>query len=60
MSSLAFSVPAVLAGVAATTVGLRVTALVYGGVVVALGVAALAARLLVRRRQTAPAEASVT
>jgi MFS family permease len=54
VSYLAFSVPAVLAGVAANVVGLRPTALVYGGVVVALSVAALVARLWLRSRQTQP------
>jgi len=38
---VAFSVPAVIAGLAATTFGLRSTALVYGLVVVTLGGAAL-------------------
>ncbi|MFI5935101.1 MFS transporter [Actinoplanes sp. NPDC051494] len=38
---VAFSVPAVIAGLAATTYGLRSTALVYGLVVVALGGVAL-------------------
>ncbi|BBG01082.1 MULTISPECIES: MFS transporter [Pseudonocardia] len=40
LAYLAFSVPAMLAGVAATAVGLRPTALVYGGVVVVLAVVA--------------------
>ena len=56
VSYLAFSVPAVLAGMAATIVGLRPTALVYGGVVVALGLVALVARQRLRRRtQVQPA-----
>jgi MFS family permease len=37
ISYLAFSLPAVVAGLAATSVGLLATALVYGSVVVALG-----------------------
>jgi MFS family permease len=37
ISYLAFSLPAVVAGLAATSVGLQATALVYGSVVVALG-----------------------
>jgi hypothetical protein len=39
---LAFSVPAVIAGFASTSVGLRSTAVVYGLGVVALGLTALA------------------
>ena len=42
ISYLAFSLPAVIAGLAATTFGLPVTAMVYGLVVVALGVITLA------------------
>ena len=41
---VAFSVPAVLAGLAAGAVGLHVTALAYGSVVAALGVLALVAQ----------------
>jgi MFS family permease len=52
---LAFSVPAVLAGFASTTVGLRLTADVYGIAVVALGIAALIARRLIDGRQRAAA-----
>jgi len=54
---LAFSVPAVIAGVATGLVGLRPTAEVYGLVVVVLGVAAVAAQsaLAARRGRTAPA-----
>jgi MFS family permease len=53
---LAFSVPAVIAGVASGLVGLRPTAEVYGIVVVALGIAALAAQgLLAARRARVPA-----
>jgi MFS family permease len=50
-----FSVPAVAAGFASTSFGLRPTTLVYGVVVVALGLAALVAqRMLLARR---PSEA---
>ena len=51
ISYTAFSVPAVIAGFASTSFGLRPTTLVYGLVVVAFGVAALVAQRLVRRRQ---------
>jgi MFS family permease len=44
ISYLAFSLPAVLAGFAATSAGLRATTEVYGGAVVALSLAALAAQ----------------
>ena len=47
---LAFSLPAVLAGFVSTYAGLRPTALVYGLVVVALGLATLA----IQRVRTAP------
>ncbi|MBN9099302.1 MAG: MFS transporter [Pseudonocardia sp.] len=47
---LAFSVPAVAAGVATGLVGLRPTAEVYGSAVVLLGVAALVAQGLLARR----------
>lgn len=40
LSYLAFSVPAMIAGVAATVAGLRPTALVYGGVIVVVGAVA--------------------
>ena len=53
VSYLAFSVPAVAAGVAANVVGLGPTTTVYGGVVAALGLIAVAARL---RRRRAPAD----
>jgi MFS family permease len=54
----AFSLPAVVAGVASTLVGLRPTALVYGLVVVALGIAALAGQgVLARRNRVAAAAA---
>jgi MFS family permease len=43
---VAFSVPAVIAGFAATSVGLHATALVYGGVVAVLAALALAAQRL--------------
>ncbi|GAB2882368.1 MFS transporter [Streptomyces mayteni] len=49
---LAFSLPAVVAGFAATSAGLRPTALAYGLTVVALGTLALTAQRL-RARQTA-------
>ena len=45
---VAFSLPAVIAGLAATSVGLHATALVYSLVVVLLGVVALAAQRLRR------------
>jgi hypothetical protein len=41
---VAFSLPAVIAGLAATSAGLHPTTVVYGLVVVALGLAALAAQ----------------
>jgi hypothetical protein len=41
----------VLAGIAANVVGLGPTTTVYGGVVAALGLVALVARLRLRRRQ---------
>jgi MFS family permease len=44
MAYLAFSLPAVAAGFAATSVGLHTTAVVYSSVVVALGLVALAAQ----------------
>jgi hypothetical protein len=50
ISYVAFSVPAVIAGLAAGSVGLHTTALVYGLVVALLGAAAVVAqRLRVRR-----------
>jgi len=52
VSYLAFSVPAVAAGVAANVVGLGPTTTVYGGVVAALGLVAVAARLRMRRMTT--------
>lgn len=53
VSYLAFSVPAVVAGVAANVVGLGPTTTVYGGVVALLGLVAVAARLRLRRAATA-------
>ena len=52
ISYLAFSLPAVAAGLASTSVGLRTTALVYGLAIVALSVAARAGA---RPRRMAPA-----
>ncbi|MEV6175241.1 MFS transporter [Streptomyces sp. NPDC051954] len=46
----AFSVPAVIAGFAATSAGLRDTSVVYSSAVIALGVAALAAQQLRSRK----------
>jgi MFS family permease len=57
VSYLAFSVPAVAAGVAANIVGLGPTTTVYGGVVAALGLVAVAARL--RRRRALADDAGV-
>jgi MFS family permease len=53
---LAFSLPAVLAGLASSSVGLRTTTLVYGVAVGILGLAALAAQRLAasRRRDARP------
>ncbi|SDY15951.1 Predicted arabinose efflux permease, MFS family [Modestobacter sp. DSM 44400] len=48
-SYLAFSVPAIAAGVAATSVGLALTAEVYGGAVIVLALTAVAG-LVVRRQ----------
>jgi MFS family permease len=50
---IAFSIPAVIAGFAATSAGLRDTALVYGIVVAVLGAMALAAQRLRMRRAVA-------
>jgi MFS family permease len=50
---LAFSLPAVLAGLASTAVGLRTTTMVYGVAVGVLGLAALAAQRLAARRAAA-------
>lgn len=53
---LAFSLPAVVAGFASTSVGLRPTAVAYSLGVIALGLAALAAqRMLATRRAALPA-----
>ncbi|GAA4787910.1 MFS transporter [Actinomycetospora chlora] len=58
---LAFSLPAVVAGVAAVQFGLRPVAEAYGLVVVALGIVAVAARLLVvRARRSAVTERSAS
>ncbi|WP_222262439.1 MFS transporter [Modestobacter marinus] len=55
VSYLAFSVPAIGAGVAAGHVGLAATAQVYGAVVIVLTVLAVAGPAAHRRRATAPA-----
>lgn len=57
ISYLAFSLPAVAAGLASSSVGLRPTTLVYGAAIVVLALAALAAtrRLTSRGETTAPA-----
>jgi MFS family permease len=54
-SYLAFCLPAIAAGVAATHVGLARTAEVYGGVVIVLALAAVGGLL---RRRTTPAPQS--
>jgi MFS family permease len=51
ISYVAFSVPALIAGLAATSVGLHDTAVVYGAAVVALSLAALVAQRVVERRR---------
>ncbi|MGD9986279.1 MFS transporter [Pseudonocardia sp.] len=55
ISYLAFSIPAVVAGFAATSVGLQATAAGYGVMVVVLGLAALAAQRHATRRRSAAA-----
>ena len=57
VSYLAFSVPALAAGLASTSVGLRPTAIVYGAAVLVLGLAAGWAqrRLVSRQAAIAPA-----
>jgi MFS family permease len=55
-SYLGFCLPAIIAGVVATDVGLALTAQVYGGVVIALALAAVAGLLL--RRESASARPS--
>jgi MFS family permease len=55
LSYLAFSLPAVAAGIAVGRLGLHTTALVYGGAVVALSVIATGLYLLQSRRAPAPA-----
>jgi MFS family permease len=57
ISYVAFSLPAVVAGVAATTFGLHSTALVYGLVVVVLGLITLVAQGLRGRNRSAIASA---
>lgn len=54
VSYLAFSLPAVIAGVAANLIGLGPTASVYGGFVVALSLLALVARIRLRSRAVEP------
>jgi len=54
---LAFSLPALAAGLASTAVGLRPTAIVYGAAVLALGLAAVWAQRRLVARQTAVAPA---
>ena len=58
---LAFSLPAVIAGVASASVGLRTTALAYGVTVAVLGLAALAVQRTRagRRRRPAPPAAQL-
>jgi MFS family permease len=53
ISYVAFSVPAVIAGVAGTAFGLRITAEVYALVVIAIAIAALVLRLTTARRVAA-------
>jgi predicted MFS family arabinose efflux permease len=55
VSYLAFSVPAIAAGVAAGHVGLTATAMVYGAAVIVLALVAVAGLALHRRRAAAPA-----
>jgi len=55
LSYLAFSVPALAAGLASTRYGLHPTVLVYGAVVVALSVSALGAQRILARRPPAVA-----
>lgn len=50
ISYIAFSVPAVIAGIAATIIGLHTTALIYGLVVVVLSATTLAIQLVRGRR----------
>ncbi|MEK6439998.1 MFS transporter [Pseudonocardia sp. T1-2H] len=56
ISYLAFSVPAVAAGLASTAFGLRITALVYGLAVVLAATSALVLRLALARRRPASTE----
>ncbi|MEN0014308.1 MAG: MFS transporter [Solirubrobacteraceae bacterium] len=55
ISYVAFSIPAVIAGLAATSVGLHDTAVVYAVVVIALSLAALVAQRAVATRRAAAA-----
>jgi hypothetical protein len=55
ISYLAFSVPAVLAGIASTHAGLRPTSIVYAVSVIALSLAAVAAQRLRRAPAGTPA-----
>jgi MFS family permease len=54
-SYLAFSLPAIAAGVAAPVLGLATTAYAYGGVVIALAIVSLVASRPARRPRTVPA-----
>lgn len=60
LAYVSFSVPAVVAGVAATHAGLRGTADVYAAAVIAVAAVATAAYTLRRRRTPAAAAAAVT
>ncbi|NJP47310.1 MFS transporter [Actinacidiphila epipremni] len=60
ISYLAFSVPAVIAGFAATHTGLHRTAVVYSAAVIAFGVLALLAQRLRTSRAARAAEVAVT
>jgi MFS family permease len=53
ISYVAFSVPAVIAGIATSSVGLHETAIVYAGAVIALSLAALVAQRAVTLRRRA-------
>ena len=52
ISYLAFSIPAVIAGLSATTFGLHATVLVYGSIVIALSLIAYAAQHVLAQRPT--------
>ncbi len=60
VSYLAFSVPAVAAGVAATRIGLESTALVYGGVLMALAAVAVLLSGHLEDPQSSPERAEAT